>query len=59
MTIRDLFSLCETMQYSQGFYGRLLRQLNDMDEFQLHELDIEIRNANLQTSLDLILWLEC
>jgi hypothetical protein len=59
MTIRDLFSLCETMKYSQGFYGRLLRQLNEMDEFQLHELDIEIRNANLQTSLDLILWLEC
>lgn len=59
MTIKDLFNLCETMQYSQGFYGRLLRQLNDMDEFQLHELDVEIRNANLQTSLDLILWLEC
>ena len=58
MTLKDLFDLCEQLQYSQGFYGRLLRQLNNADEEQLHELDIAIQNANLQTSLDLILWLE-
>lgn len=59
MTIKDLFDLCEELRFSQGFYGRLLRQLNELDEFQLHELDLQIKNANLQTSLDLILWLEC
>lgn len=59
MTIKDLFDLCEELRFSQGFYGRLLNTLNELDEFQLHELDLQIKNANLQTSLDLILWLEC
>ena len=59
MTINDLFELCEQLRYSQGFYGRLLHQLNEMCEDDLHELDLQIQNANLQTSLDLILWLEC
>lgn len=59
MTIKDLFELCEELRFSQGFYGRLLNTLNELDEFQLHELDLQIKNANLQTSLDLILWLEC
>ena len=59
MTIKDLFDLCEQLKYSQGFYGRLLAQLNEMCEEDLHELDLQIQNANLQTSLDLILWLEC
>ena len=59
MTINDLFDLCEQLKYSQGFYGRLLRNLNEMSEDDLHELDLQIQNANLQTSLDLILWLEC
>ena len=59
MTIKDLFDLCEDLRFSQGFYGRLLNTLNELDEFQLHELDLQIKNANLQTSLDLILWLEC
>lgn len=59
MTIKDLFELCEELRFSQGFYGRLLNTLNELDEFQLHELDLQIQNANLQTSLDLILWLEC
>ena len=58
MTIKDLFELCEELSFSQGFYGRLLRQLNEMSEQDLHELDLQIKNANLQTSLDLILWLE-
>lgn len=59
MTIKDLFELCEELSRSQGFYGRLLNTLNELDEFQLHELDLQIKNANLQTSLDLIIWLEC
>ena len=59
MTINDLFELCQTLAQSQGFYCRLLQQLNDMCEDDLHELDLQIKNANLQTSLDLILWLEC
>lgn len=59
MTIKDLFELCNELSRSQGFYGRLLNALNELDEFQLHELDLQIKNANLQTSLDLILWLEC
>lgn len=59
MTIDDLFLLCNELSRSQGFYGRLLRQLEEMDTTQLLDLDIAIRNANLQTSLDLILWLEC
>lgn len=58
MALNDLFELCHTLAPSQGFYGRLLHQLNAMDDEQLREVDIAIRDANLQTSLDLILWLE-
>ena len=58
MRIDDLFRLCEKLQYSQGFYGRLLRELNNMDEIELADLDLAIQQADLKDELDLILWLE-
>ena len=48
MTIQDLFDLCNELKYSQGFYGRLLAQLEDMSDDQLAQVDSVIRNANLQ-----------
>lgn len=59
MTIKDLFDLCEELRFSQGFYGRLLERLKEMDDIELADLNAVIQSANLQTSLDLILWLEC
>lgn len=58
MRVDDLFRLCEKLQYSQGFYGRLLRELNEMDKIELADLDLAIQQADLKDELNLILWLE-
>lgn len=39
---------------SQGFYGRLLRQLHEDEEAMNALLEQDFR-----TSLDMVLWLEC
>ena len=57
-TIKDLFALCESLKYSQGFYGRLLEQLNALTDEDYAIFDKTIQDANLETDLDLILWLE-
>ena len=55
----DLYQLCVELSHSQGFYGRLLADLQELDEDEIAELDERIKAQNLKTELDLILWLEC
>lgn len=57
MGVLDLIALCK--QLSQGFYGRLLRQLQEADDNTLNEIDETMRKHNFKDTLDIILWLEC
>lgn len=58
MRVDDLIKLCKKFAQSQGFYGRLLEKLENMDEGELADLDYSMQSANLKDELDIIMWLE-
>jgi hypothetical protein len=58
MGIEDLFALCRKLAPSQGFYGRLLAQLEEMDENDLDLINQDMKEANLKDEIDIITWLE-
>jgi len=53
-------NLVETLAGSQGFYSRLQRQLNEMSEEELMEVEEQINNCGqkFKEPVDVILWLE-
>lgn len=58
MGIEDLIKLCRKLAPSQGFYGRLLAQLEEMNENDLDLIDQDMKEANLKDEIDIITWLE-
>lgn len=44
---------------SQGFYGRLYRAVNEMNEEEYSTLFAELEQQNFHDNVDVILWLEC
>ena len=58
MRVDDLIKLCKKLAPSQGFYGRLLEKLENMDEQDLSDIDSAMQSANLKDELDIIMWLE-
>ena len=58
MRVDDLIKLCKKLAPSQGFYRRLLEELENMDEGELADLDYSMQQANLQDEIDMIMWLE-
>ena len=60
MTREAIYETLEDLSRSQGFYGRLLRDLSDMKEYDEEKFE-EIMGTwetNCNTSLDLILMIE-
>lgn len=58
MRVDDLIKLCKKLAPSQGFYGRLLAQLEEMNENDLDLIDQDMKEANLKDEIDIITWLE-
>jgi hypothetical protein len=50
--------LFEKLSRSQGFYGRLLRDLRDLDDETLERVWIELEAQEFKDEIDLILFLE-
>lgn len=48
-----------SLMSSQGFYGRLYRAVNELDDDGLYELEVQIAQQNFHDTLDVVLWLEC
>ena len=53
--IREVF---EQLAMSQGFYGRLLRQIDEADEEARERFWEDLEEQNFKDSLDLILYIE-
>lgn len=54
-----LLNTVNSLKYSQGFYGRLARDLNEMDEESKEQLKTEINNLpQWNDQVDCVLWLE-
>ena len=47
------------LMHSQGFYGRLYRSVNEMDNSRYEQLYELIGKQNFKDPLDVVLWLEC
>ena len=45
--------------HSQGFYSRLYRAVNEMDEEAYSTLFAQLEQQHFNDSVDVILWLEC
>lgn len=59
MGFKDLYDLCDELRFSQGFYSRLFRQLQEMSDEEKDELNAIMLAQNFKDKLDIILWLEC
>lgn len=44
---------------SQGFYGRLYRSINELDDDRYEQFFELIGEQNFKDSLDVVLWIEC
>lgn len=44
---------------SQGFYGRLLNEIENFTDEEMKKWNETIENQGFTDDLDLILWLEC
>ena len=54
--IREVF---KQLAMSQGFYGRLLRQIDEADEDVRENFWKDLEDQNFKDSVDLILYIEC
>ncbi|MCM1440797.1 MAG: hypothetical protein NC131_16585 [Roseburia sp.] len=44
---------------SQGFYSRLYKAVNEMDDNTYNNLYSQLENQHFKDCVDVILWLEC
>ena len=57
-TIQIFADTIVSLSKSQGFYSRLLRDINNLAEEDFNDLTAELNNVTLKTPLDVILYLE-
>ena len=48
-----------TFMNSQGFYSRLYRVINELDEDGFDKLSNTLEKQNFKDTLDVVFWLEC
>ena len=58
-TTRIFAATVVDLMQSQGFYGRLYRSVNEMDEQNYSQLYDLIGRQNFKDPLDVVYWLEC
>ena len=62
MDRNDILNVIAELAYSQGFYGRLLRsirELEDSDPEAYEEAMCELEAQNFSEPLDVVLYFEC
>lgn len=57
-TIQIFADTIVSLSKSQGYYSRLLRDINDLAEEDFDDLTAELNNVTLKTPADVILYLE-
>ena len=49
---------CKDLAYSQGFYGRLLDQIDSVDEETREAFLSDLESRNFRDAVDLVMWIE-
>lgn len=60
--VDDVIDVVESLSYSQGFYGRLLRDIIYMKEYEpekFREFEDLIELAKLKDPVDVVMFFEC
>lgn len=62
MKIKEIKETIKSLASSQGFYGRLLANMETMEEMfpqDYAELVVELESQNFQNAVDLVMYFEC
>ena len=59
MKFEDIMDLIEGLAHSQGYYGRLLEAIHNLDEEELASVKNEWEAQNFKEPVDFILYMEC
>lgn len=62
MKMEDILNAIRELASSQGFYGRLLRDLTELKENDLesyNSIKEELESQNFQNAVDLVMYFEC
>lgn len=57
----DVLNVLSELSHSQGFYGRLLRDIYELMEYEPERFDMfveEIENADFRNPLDVVMYFE-
>ena len=58
MSYEEFLKNIETLSLSQGYYGRLLRQLEDLDDEELEKVKTKIESQHFNDMLDIVMYFE-
>ena len=59
MTAKDVINVIEELSYSQGFYGRLLRDIKGLNAKDFREFCRVMEEQNFRDIIDVVLFFEC
>ena len=57
----DVIDIIYNLSYSQGFYGRLLRDIGELKKYEPEHFEMfveEIESQNFRTALDVVMYFE-
>ena len=58
MSFIEMKKVVSMLSQSQGSYGRILAQLETLDEDEIEDIEVWLKDKNVKTPLDLILAIE-
>jgi hypothetical protein len=58
MSFIEMKKVVSMLSQSQGSYGRILEQLEVLDEDEIYDIEVWLKDKNVKTPLDLILAIE-
>lgn len=58
LTFDEMIDIITELSFSQGFYGRLLRDINELDDETLNEVVELWESKKFTDNIDFIMWLE-
>lgn len=61
LDFNDVIDIIHNLSYSQGFYGRLLRDIGELKEYEPEYFEMfveEIESQNFKTALDVVMYFE-
>ena len=58
LSFDEMIDIITELSFSQGFYGRLLRDINELDDETLNEVKNLWENKKFTNNVDFIMWLE-